>query len=141
MMLRLHILWIILLSMIYSCTTTQKTSIQDKSSIFAGTFIVNTLYDQKIEGGDLNVKINDRTSKISGFSGCNTYSVGFTKNENSATFSQIIATKVFCEKGVMEKERQFLNIFTATKEFSIQKDTLVLYDNGKEILKATRFIF
>jgi len=105
--------------MTYSCTTTQKTSVQDETSIFAGAFIVNTLYDQEIEGDDLNLKINDRTSKISGFSGCNTYSVGFTKNKNSVTFSHLISTKIFCNEVAMDKERQFLNIFTTTKEFSI----------------------
>lgn len=141
MILRLHIFWITLLGMTYSCTTTQKVSVQDESSIFAGTFIVNTLYDQEIGGDDLNLKINDRTSKISGLSGCNTYSVGFTKNKNSITFSQPITTRIMCNEVAMNKERQFLNIFTTTKEFSIKKDTLILYDNGKEILKATRFIF
>lgn len=140
MMLRLYIL-LMGLSMTYSCTTTQKTSVQDEFSIFAGTFIVNTLYNNPIEGNDLNLKINDRTSKISGFSGCNTYSVGFTKNKNSVTFSQPIGTRILCDEVAMNKERQFLNIFTTTKEFSIQKDTLVLYEDGKEVLKATRFIF
>ncbi|WP_299675914.1 META domain-containing protein [uncultured Dokdonia sp.] len=127
--------------MTYSCTTTQEVSTQETPAPFVGTFIVNSLYGQAVEGNDLNIKINDRTSKISGFAGCNTYSLGYTENKNTVTFSHIISTRVLCEEGVMEKERQFLNIFTTTKEFSIQKDTLVLYDNGKEILKATRFIF
>ncbi|MFT5890759.1 MAG: heat shock protein HslJ [Dokdonia sp.] len=140
MVVRFFIL-LVSLSIAYSCNTTQETTSQNDPVIFAGTFVVNTLYDQPIEGDDLNLKINDRTSKISGFSGCNTYSVAFTKSNNTITFSPAIGTKIFCYENAMKKERQFLNIFASPKEFSIKKDTLILYDGGKEVLKATRFIF
>lgn len=140
MLIRFFIL-LVSLSIGYSCTSTQEVISQEESAIFAGTFIVDTLYDRPIGGNDLNLKINDRTSKISGFSGCNTYSVAFTTAENTITFSPAIGTKIYCGDEVMEKENQFLNIFGSPKEFSIKKDTLTLYNEGKEILKATRFIF
>lgn len=139
MTLRVYIL-LFFMSTAYSCST-HKTNAQNESTDFEGTYIVNALYGQPVEGDDLNLKINERISKISGFAGCNTYSVGYTKDKNTLTFSHAISTKVYCEGEAMEKERQFLNIFTTTKEFSIKKDTLVLYDDGKEILKATRFTF
>ena len=140
MVVRVFIL-LVSLSIAYSCNTTQETTSQDEPVIFAGAFIVNTLYDQPMEDGDLNLQINDRTSKISGFSGCNTYSVAFTKTNNTITFSPAIGTKILCDEEAMKKERQFLNIFAGPKEFSIKKDTLILYNEGKEILKATHFIF
>ena len=129
------------LGLIYSCKTTQEEGVQNDPDIFAGAFIVNTLYDQLIEGTDLNLKINDRTSKISGFSGCNTYTAGFTKENNSVTFSPVMGTKIYCGEDIMKKEHQFLAIFASPKEFRFVKDTLILSENGKDILKATRFIF
>lgn len=140
MIIRFYILFISL-GLIYSCKTTQEEISQSDPAIFAGTFVVNTLYEQSLEGTDLNLKINDRTSKISGFSGCNTYSVAFTKNNNSITFSQAMGTKIYCGEDVMKKENQFLTIFASPKEFRIIKDTLRLSEGGKDILKATRFIF
>ncbi len=140
MVVRFFIL-LISLGIAYSCNTTQEATSQDEPVIFAGAFVVNTLYDRPIQGADLNLKINDRVSKISGFSGCNTYSVGFTKSNNTVTFSPAMGTKILCDKEAMKKERQFLNIFASPKEFIIKKDTLTLYDEGTEILKATRFIF
>lgn len=140
MVVRFFIL-LVSLSITYSCNTTQEVVSQNDPVIFAGTFVVNTLYDRPIEGDDLNLKINDRTSKISGFAGCNTYSVAFTKTNNTITFSQLIGTERYCDEDTMKKERAFLKIFGSPKEFSIKKNTLILYDEGKEILKATRFIF
>lgn len=54
------------LCLAYSCKTTQEEVSQTDSAIFAGAFIVNTLYEQPIEGTDLNLKIDDRGSNISG---------------------------------------------------------------------------
>ena len=140
MIVRFFIL-LVFLSIAYSCNTTQEAVSQNDPVIFAGTFIVSTLYDRPLEDGNPNLKINDRTSKISGFAGCNTYSVGFTKTNNTITFSQLIGTERYCDEDTMKKERQFLNVFASPKEFSIKKDTLILYNEGREILKATRFIF
>jgi len=140
MMIRFYIL-LIFLGILYSCTSTQKKSTQDELSVFSGIFIVNELYGLPIEKTDLTLKINNDTSKISGLSGCNTYSIGFVQNNTVIRFTKAITTRMLCEEKVMEKERQFLNIFATTKEFSIKEDTLVLYDEEKEVLKATRFIF
>ena len=140
MIVRLYII-LMMASLSFSCTTAQKIKTENTSSLFAGTFIVTHLEGKALEGKDLNIKIDDRNSKISGFAGCNTYSAGYSTAENTVTFSHIISTKVLCDDDSMEKERQFLNIFTTTKEFSIKDDTLILYADGKELLKATRFIF
>lgn len=140
MVLRFYIL-IVSLGLIHSCNTTQEVVSQNDTGIFAGGFIVNTLYEQPVEGTDLNLKINDRTSEISGLSGCNTYSVAFTKTNQTITFAPAIGTKIYCDEMTMKKENQFLTIFASPKEFRITKDTLILSEGGKDILKATRFIF
>lgn len=132
---------LVLVGIGYSCTTSQEAISQQESSVFAGTFMVDMLYGQRVKEGHLNLKINDRTSKISGFSGCNTYSVGFTISGNTITFTPAMGTKIYCEEAAMEKEHQFLNIFASPKEFRIKKDTLIFYHEGTEIVKATRFVF
>lgn len=136
--------YIILLTMCMtnSCASQQEASSQsDENQLFAGTFVVNTLYGRPIEGYDINLKINDRTSKISGLSGCNTYSVPFEQIKNTITFSHVTSTRILCDEEAMKIETTFFNIFSASKQFRIEKDTLLVYDNSKEILKATRFIF
>lgn len=140
MLIQFYIL-MISLGLASSCKTAQEKIPQNDPAIFAGTFIVNTLYGQPIAGTDLNLKINDRTSEISGLSGCNTYSVAFTKSQQTITFAPAMATKRLCDKITMKKENQFLTIFTNPKEFRIINDTLILSDGGKDVLKATRFIF
>jgi len=140
-MIRFYIL-LIIMNLTNSCASKQQIDSQnDEQSIFAGTFVVNSLYNRLIEGTDINLKINDRTAEVSGLAGCNTYGVAFTQNQNKITFSHVISTKILCDDEAMEKEKQFLNIFSNTKEYSIKDDTLILYDDGKKILKATRFIF
>ncbi len=140
-MIRFYIL-LIIMNLTNSCASKQQIDSQnDEQSIFAGTFVVNSLYNRLIEGTDINLKINDRTAEVAGLAGCNTYGVAFTQNQNKITFSHVISTKILCDDEAMEKEKQFLNIFSNTKEYSIKDDTLILYDDGKKILKATRFIF
>jgi len=140
MVIRFYIL-IISLSLTSSCKTTQEEVLQNEPAIFAGTFIVDTVYSQPIKGTDLNLKINDRTSEISGLSGCNTYSLHFTKSDQTITFAPAMATKIYCDEITMKKENQFLSIFASPKQFRIKKDTLILSEGGKDVLKATRFIF
>ena len=140
MIVRLYIA-LFILSLGSSCTSAQKVNLQEPAPSFAGTFIVNSIKGKQLENEDLNIKIDNRNSKISGFAGCNTYSIGYTESKNILTFSHVVSTRVLCDDATMEKERQFLNIFTTTKEFSIKDDTLIFYADGKELLKATRFIF
>ena len=140
-MIRLYII-VAVICLMGSCASKQKSNSQvDEPSFFAGTFVVNILYDRPIEGDDLVIKIDDRLSQVSGFAACNTYSVAFTQDQKKITFSHIISTKVQCDDETMKKETTFLNIFTETKEYSIKGDALVIYNEGKEVLKATRFIF
>ncbi len=140
-MIRLYIL-LAAICFTSSCASKQKSNTQvDEPSFFAGTFVVNVLHNRPIEGDDLVIKIDDRLSKISGIAACNTYSVAFTQDQEKITFSHIVSTMAICDDETMKKEREFLNIFTGIKEFSTKGDTLVLYDEGKEVLKATRFIF
>ncbi|MEP0264837.1 META domain-containing protein [Dokdonia sp.] len=140
-MIRFYIL-LFMMCLTNSCASKQETSSQpDENQIFAGTFVVNTLYGRLIEGDDIIMKINDRTSKVSGLAACNTYNVAFTQKQEKITFSHVVSTMVICDDETMKKERRFLNIFTGIKEFNTKGDTLILYNEGKEILKATRFIF
>jgi len=43
--------------MTYSCKTTQEEVSQTDPGIFAGAFIVNTLYEEPVEGTDLNLRL------------------------------------------------------------------------------------
>lgn len=140
-MIRLYIL-IMAICFTSSCASKQESSSQsDEPSFFAGTFVVNKVYDRLIEGDDLIIKIDDRLSKVSGLAACNTYKVAFTQDQKKITFSHIVSTMAICDDETMKKEREFLNIFTGIKEFSTKGDTLTMYNEGTEILKATRFIF
>jgi heat shock protein HslJ len=65
--------------------------------------------------------------KVSGFSGCNTYSGTYTTSGSSIRVGKNLAvTKKACRRAVMAQERAFLAALTAARTYSIAKSTLTL---------------
>jgi heat shock protein HslJ len=65
--------------------------------------------------------------KVSGFSGCNSYSGTYTTSGNSITVSKKLAvTQKACRAAVMAGEKAYLAALTAARTYSIAKGTLTL---------------
>ncbi|WP_334022166.1 META domain-containing protein [Alteromonas sp. S015] len=97
----------------------------------------------------LNVNSNGDTSRVSGSTGCNQFTGALDVDEADTVFSdksstepfstdKLILTKKACAPALMNQEQRFIDMLTASKSYSIVKNTwLVLYDrNGNETIKA-----
>lgn len=77
---------------------------------------------------------------LSGNSGCNNFSTGYTMDGDSLTINDAIAaTMMAClEEGVMEQEAGFLAALPATATYQISGDQLTLFDaNGTAVAVFT----
>ncbi len=63
---------------------------------------------------------------ISGSSGCNQYSAGYTLNEANLSVSAVLQTQMACEQTVMEIETAFLMALETPSTYQITGDTLEL---------------
>jgi heat shock protein HslJ len=76
--------------------------------------------------------------RVSGFSGCNSYSGSYTTSGDSIAVSKNLAvTMMACSKMVMLTERAFLAALTSARAYSVKNDTLTLM--GRRNLKLATF--
>jgi heat shock protein HslJ len=67
---------------------------------------------------------------------CNSGSAAFSLNGNAIKFSASMSTKMGCEPGPMEQEREFFKVIADTTRFAIKGETLELYDAGNKLLAS-----
>jgi len=73
--------------------------------------------------------------KVSGKSGCNSYSGSYNLNdEGGINMSEFITTKMFCEG---QGEANYLKALNSANVAKVEKDKLVLYNGVDEILVFT----
>lgn len=72
---------------------------------------------------------NDKTLK--GFSGCNSFGGNYSiSKSNKMKFLNISSTEMACPD-LKINEQKVLNLFTNEKYYTIEKDTLKMYQSGK----------
>jgi len=119
-----YISLILLLFTISNCNSTKKMNEKDKSAqIFVepnGTYLVTSLYNKDVSEHKLTLKFDSSTKQISGFSGCNTYSCGYTLENKKIGFGFAMASKMYCEK-TADLEKEFFKALSKTKIINSQK--------------------
>jgi len=93
----------------------------------------------EIDGKPAQLGVNEKevhmilvseTSRVKGFSGCNTFTGAYEVNEERLTFSQMAVTMMACAEG-MEQEQRFLLGMEKTSRYGITGETLQLRgENG-----------
>lgn len=74
---------------------------------------------------------NDKTLK--GFSGCNNFGGNYSISKNNKVkFLNISSTEMACPD-LKINEQKVLNLFTNEKDYSIEKDTLKMYQSEKVV--------
>jgi heat shock protein HslJ len=77
----------------------------------------------------------DEDGRVSGSSGCNTYSTTYNVSGEQLTFGEeIITTLLVCQEPVMEQENEYLQVLRDTATFQIEESNLTLYDVGDKEL-------
>jgi heat shock protein HslJ len=83
----------------------------------------------------------DTAGRVSGRSGCNTYSAGYRASGNSLSVDRPSATSMICDKpeGVMLQEQQYLEALHSAATFQISGDQLQIRSGADELaVFATR---
>ncbi len=70
---------------------------------------------------------------VSGNSGCNSFSGGFTAEKDALSFGNLATTRMMCAD--MKMETDFIAAITKTAKFSMYEGKLVLHDaEGKQLM-------
>ena len=104
-----------------------------------GNFEVTTLNGRDISEHHLTIALDAPRKKITGFSGCNTYSLGLRQKGFQLRFSQVATTKKYCED-TASLEKEFLITYIQGDRFSLDGDILKIYDLDNQILEARRVL-
>lgn len=137
-----YIILILLLFSFNNCNTTNKINAEEKSAqkIFEpeGTYLVTHLYGEDVSEHKLTIKFNKANGKISGFSGCNSYSCNYEITQEKISFGIPIGTKIYCQQ-TANLEKKFLRALSETvKKKTENNKSLVLSNNTKEIILAVK---
>ncbi len=103
----------------------------------SGTYYVTFLKEDNIQSLNLTLSFDESSNRVSGFSGCNRYSGAYIIKENSILFSELIATKMYCEK-TQEIENSMLEYLSKINAFSLKENTLILKNGGANLLTAQK---
>ena len=87
------------------------------------------------EIGVVTTAIFSADGTVSGSTGCNNYSAGYSLTENQISISLPIANQMVCETG-MEQEQEFLTLLETAQNYRLGIDALeITADNGKQVLR------
>lgn len=78
----------------------------------------------------------DDSGKVSGNSGCNSYSGAYTVSGTSLSIGPLISTQMACEPDVMDQEQLYLSALQGAASFDLPAGQLVIFDaSSQEILR------
>ena len=86
----------------------------------------------------VDIRFEAEESRASGFSGCNRYFGGYTLNKTNSesgniSFGPIAGTRMACPPGPADIEQPFLQMLQEVTQYQLRKDTLILFQSGKEL--------
>lgn len=111
--------------LIYSCSS---SLIKEKSSNTTSLF-----QEWIFTNSERNfIKFDEKTNKISGFSGCNQFFGSFEYKNNILKINSISSTKMYCPE--IKNEQNFLNLLQQTTSFRVEQNKLYLYKDKLELL-------
>lgn len=77
---------------------------------------------------------------ISGKAVCNSYQGKFSLSGDHLSFSEIASTKMMCEPGIMDLENAFFEALQLSKDWKIDNNRLMLYDESGQKLASFRHV-
>ena len=82
---------------------------------------------------ELHMTLTSEGSKVSGFSGCNRFTGGYTQESSQIQFGPLAGTMMACMEG-MELEHTFLRALESSSRFSITGEELTLYSTDDQLI-------
>ena len=83
------------------------------------------------------IQFDTKTSKVSGFAGCNRFSGGYTASGDTVNFGPLALTKMACEEG-MDLENAFTDALSRAKRFQMVGGSLVLLGESDSLARFER---
>ena len=136
---------VIILMASTSCNSSQQTfenSISEKTTnvneTLSGNFMITQIDNKKTTIPKLSIMFDEKSNKVTGFAGCNSFFGTYSANGNSITFSNVATSKKYCSKVIMSTENQIVNALNSATSFTITDKTLSLLENDTTLLKANK---
>ncbi|WP_165857255.1 YbaY family lipoprotein [Marinobacter sp. JSM 1782161] len=121
-------------------TIADKARADTRAHSLEGTFwelthIGDDAIDRESDKRKLNIVLDGEDDRVSGFSGCNQFSGGYTLTGDQLQLGPLASTMMACFKG-MEREQAFQNALQKTARYEQQGVRLTLFDaSGAVLLK------
>lgn len=89
-----------------------------------------------LAGKELNARFDSGSDKVSGTSGCNSYSANYQRNFNNITVSSLTGTMMLCmaPAGIMQQESAFKNALSGAQSCKIVNNKLEIICTSDRIL-------
>ncbi len=87
-----------------------------------------------LAGGATPISARFENGRVSGFSGCNRFTGGFTTGEGRLTIGQLAGTMMACAEPAMALEKAFKNAFTGTLRYAVSGSQLTLTADSGTVL-------
>jgi len=127
-----------------NCNSSKKAQMNKKEEIatprtnLGGTYTVIALYGEEIVDSKLTMTIDPTQKKITGFSGCNTYSCSYQVNDKTFSSSLPSMTKKFCVQ-TESLEKKFMKALKEVKIKESKGSTLnFLNETSSIVISATK---
>lgn len=88
------------------------------------TFVTGDIAQSLINNTEINAEFAG--GKLTGMAGCNSYFGDYTLSGDQLIISNVGATKIACEEGIMTQEIQYLSALQSAKAFEIKGESLAL---------------
>jgi heat shock protein HslJ len=118
-------------------TTTIKNS-NNVQNTLSGSYIITQIRNNTSISPKLIISFDNKSNKVTGFAGCNSFFGSYTTQGAGITFSSIASSKKFCGNEINTIEKDFLNALHTANTFTVKNTVLFLLENDTTLLKASK---
>ena len=104
----------------------------------SGRYAISEIDSKALDSDKLYISFDNKTNKVSGFAGCNTFFGAYAINNSELKISDIAASKKYCKPEINNQESQFLKVLGSITTFTIKDNVLILLDGNTALLKASK---
>lgn len=121
--------------------TIEATNIKNSNkvqNILSGSYNITQIGNNISISSKLIITFDDKSNKVTGFAGCNSFFGTYHTQDASVTFSNIASTKKYCQKEIMDIENHFLKALKSANLFTIKDTVLSLLENDTVLINASK---
>lgn len=125
-----------------ACGSTNTTSSLSDNTMnnnkLDGNYTIKSLESQDNLSQALTIIFDSTTNRVSGFSGCNTFTGNYTLNNNILQIGTLASTRKMCLENDNTLESKMLQTLGEINGFNIKDTTLTLSQGDKKLITASK---